>query len=119
MALEATAQPLLSRSVSPSCTDRAAAALLRAEQVSRLPGQHLAGRGGFGPCEKKAPASAGAFPLGYRDLRKLYIGFGWRMAKAAPCGSVITENRPVPGMSVGGTRSWAPALLALAATASQ
>src|SRR5262249_45598689 len=119
MALRAMPSPFGSRSGTPSCTDRAAAAHGRKEQVSSLPAQHLAGGGSVRPCEKKAPAAAGAFPLGGRDLRKLYIGFGWRMAKAAPCGSVITEKCPVPGMLVGGTRSWAPNALALAAVASQ
>ena len=55
-----------------------------------------------GLCKKRPRRMPGPCRFG-GCLRKLYIGLGRRMAKAAPCGSCITENRPVPGISVGGT----------------
>lgn len=78
------------------------------------------GRGGIafsrhekGPGARRGPSQ---FPL-FR--RTSYIGLGWMMAKEAPCGSENTANRPVPGISVGGTWTCAPRPFALAATASQ
>src|SRR4029077_14423138 len=47
------------------------------------------------------------------------VGFGFRIANIAPCGSTNIARRPTSGMSLGGTIALAPSDLAWSAILSQ
>src|SRR5262252_3224876 len=55
---------------------------------------------------------------GMSRTASVYILLKVTIANVAPCGSANTANRPVPGMSVGGTNVWAPSDAACLAVAS-